>query len=180
MEIPELPLEKCEKCKYHGIAKLGQYDEHVCLATGELTLLKDVEKCPLEKEEKEEVKETVPVEIPFETLKNIAEKIEAAYDILLKIGNVVSQITVTFDTEDLIALLRGRTRLRVRDIKAVLNALEKARKVGPRDALKKFVSAVGNVPMKDVALVINEIERLREKYVKKEEIKKILLEAEGE
>jgi len=169
LEIPELPQisEKCEECKYHGIVKIGKDDFHCCLATGEVSLLKDLEKCPLEKEVEKEI---VPVEVPFETLEKISNTIRQAHEILLKISETISKITVTFDRDDLIALLRGKTRLRLKDITAVLNAIEKARKTGPRDALKKFVAAVGNVPMKDVALVINEIERLNEKYSKRRDM----------
>jgi len=163
MEKQEVLLEKCSQCRYKGIAKIGEYDKEVCLATGEVILLEDIEKCPLE-EVKEE--KPVPVEIPYEIFEKVVNELEATRDILLKISDVFSSLTMSFDKEDLIALIRGKTRLRVRDITAVINAIERAKKVGVRDALKRFVSSVGNVPMSTVALVINEIERLNKKYGK--------------
>jgi len=155
--------EKCAECKYHGVTNINGEDFDCCLVTGEIVLLKDLKECPREK--KEEVK--VSVEIPLEVLENVNRSLQQAHDTLIKVSSTLTKVEAVFDMEDLIALIRGKTRLPLKSIRAVLDAVEKAKKVSPEHALKKFISTIGNVPMTHVSAVINEIERIREKYMRK-------------
>jgi len=155
--------EKCAECRYKGVTRINGEDFECCLGTGELILLKDLDKCPLE-----EVKEEkVTVEIPMEIIEKVSQSIQDTHEILLKVSNAVSKLTYTFDREDLIALIRGKTRLPLKSIKAVFNAIEKAKKVSPEHALKKFIATIGNIPVSDVTTVINQIEYINEKYGQK-------------
>jgi len=144
-----------------------------------MVFFRDLERCPLEaKEEKTERK--VEEAVASETMKLVTSTIRRAYDVLSKLNETLVELTSSFDKDDLVALIAGKRRLPKKTVKAVLDAIEKARTVGKRYALIKFVSVMGNIPLRDVAVVLNEIEKLNEKYVKKEEIRKIFLEAEGE
>jgi len=156
--------EKCAECKYHGVTNINGEDFDCCLVTGELVLLKDLKECPREKE-KQEVK--VSVEVPLEVLEKVNESIQQVHETLIKVSSTLTKVEAVFDMEDLIALIRGKTRLPLKSIRAVLDAVEKAKKVSPEHALKKFISTIGNVPMTHVSAVINEIERIREKYMRK-------------
>jgi len=145
---------------------------------GEMVFIKDLDKCPLEeKSRKEEVQKK---EISNEMIVSIASTVRKAYETISKLNEILTGLTYSFDKNDLMALICGKTRLPKRTVKAVLEAIEKAQTVGNKYALRKFVSVMGNIPLKDVAIVLDEIERLNEKYVKKDEIRKWLLEAEAE
>jgi len=171
-------LDKCLKCPYFVKTPIRGEDVPVCLAMGEMVFIKDLDKCPLEEEvRKEEVKKE---EISNEMIVSIASTVRKAYKTISKLNEILTGLTYSFDKNDLIALICGKTRLPKKTVKAVLEAIEKAQTVGNKYALRKFVSVMGNIPLKDVAIVLDEIERLNEKYVKKEEIRKILLEPEGE
>jgi hypothetical protein len=167
--------KKCLDCPY-----LGKIPGNipVCLGMGELVLLRDLEKCPLEevKEETKEVKEGVTP--TGEGIEVVARAVKEAYETLAKISETLTELTKNFDNEDLVALIVGKTRLSKRTVRAILDAIDKAKRVGKKYALKKFVSILGNIPLKDVSIVIDEIERLNEKYVKKEDLRKILMEEE--
>lgn len=146
----------CPSCKYHGIANIGG-DKHVCLAEGEIILIDDLEKCPLEAGEEQK-------ELSNEEIARIYNTIHKAYEILAAISEDVAELRKSFDNEDLVALIKGKTGMAKRDIRAVLEAMDKAKKAGKKHALKKFIAAMGNVSLRDVTTVIDEIERLNRKY----------------
>jgi len=154
--IPITELFGCGNCRYHGIANFGE-DRDVCLATGELILIEDLNECLL--------KETPAAkEITAEEILKFGSLIEEAVEILRKIGEELKQIKTTLRRDDLEALLYGKTKLRKKDIKAVLDAMEKARTADEKHALRKFIAAMGDVRLRDVVVVLDEIEKLVQKY----------------
>jgi len=156
--------EKCAECKYRGITFIGNEDLECCLYTGEIVLLKDLDECPKEKAKKVE---KVTVELPLEKIEQVSNAIVEVHKILVRVSEAISKLTYVFDENDLIALIRGKTRLPLKSIRAVFMAIEKAKQVSPEHALKKFIATIGNIPVSDVAAVINEIEYVIEKYGKR-------------
>jgi hypothetical protein len=150
---------ECKNCRYRGIANLNGEDKEVCLATGEIVLIKDVEKCPLEG--REELEGKIEIE-PSERVEEIFKKIEKSYEILEKLNEKIEKLRI-LDEEDIIALIKGKTGLSAKRIRAVLEAMDKATKLGKKPALKKFIASIGNISMKDVSIVIDEIERFYSK-----------------
>jgi len=161
--LTELP-EGCEgwDCRYYGTARLNGEDKDCCLATGEVVLVSDLEHCPLQAEEEQQK------EITNEEIKRYGELLSECEASLRKINLAVSKLTASFDREDLEALIYGKTKLPKKVIRAVLDAIEKAKKTGDKHALKKFIATIGDVRIRDVSAVLDEIERLNEKYAREE------------
>jgi len=146
----------CTDCRYHGIANLGD-DKHVCLATGEIVLIDDLEDCPLKEE-------PLQKDITPEEVRKYGMLLNEAIDIIRKLNEAVSEIKYSFDRQDLEALLYGKTKLPKKTIRAVLDAMEKARTADEKHALRKFIAAMGDVRLRDVVVVLDEIEKLVQKY----------------
>jgi len=159
--LTEFP-DGCEgwDCKYYGTARINGEDKDCCLATGEVVLITDLEHCPLRAAEEEQK------EITNEEIRKYGELLSECKEALGKINSAVSKLTASFDREDLEALIYGKTKLPKRTIRAVLDAIEKAKKTGDKHALKKFIAAIGDVRIRDVSAVLDEIERLNEKYAR--------------
>lgn len=160
--MKEIFPEGCKgwDCKYFGTARINNEDKDCCLATGELILIEDMEKCPLKTEEVEQV------EVTNEQIIKVCETINKSYEVVIKLNDVLVDLKKSFDNEDLIALIKGKTGMPKRDIRAVLEAIDKTKTVGKKYALKKLIATIGNVNLRDVMIVLDVIERLKEKYSK--------------
>ena len=150
---------RCEGCRYRGIANINGEDREVCLATGEIVLISDLERCPLElgeiQEERIEIK-------PSERVEEIYYRIQQCYEILDGLSKRLTELR-SLDEEDVIALIKGKTGLSTKRVKAVLDAMDKVIKLGKKPALKKLVATIGNISQKDVSVVIDEIEHFYSK-----------------
>ena len=162
-KLSELVIEEnketvfgCNSCKYYATANLNG-DRQVCLATGEIIPVDFLESCPLKDE-------PIQKEITHEEITKYGAMIEEAVQILRKISDELSKISYSLSREDLEALIYGKTKLRKRDINAVLDAIEKAKSANEEYALRKFIAAMGEVRLRDVVAVLDEIERLNKKY----------------
>ncbi|WP_290597083.1 MULTISPECIES: hypothetical protein [unclassified Archaeoglobus] len=147
----------CNDCKYSGIANING-DRHVCLATGDIVLIEELQQCPLD---------TNPLQktITPEEVRKYGLLLEEAIEILKRLNDTISRIRYSFDRNDLEALLYGKTKLPKKTIRAVLDAIEKARNADEKHALRKFIATMGDVRYKDVVVVLDEIERLSERYM---------------
>jgi hypothetical protein len=146
----------CPSCKYSGIANING-DKHVCLATGEIVLIDELQQCPLDTE-------PLQRELTPEEVRKYGLLLEEAIEILKKLNDAISTIRYSFDRNDLEALLHGKTKLPKKTIRAVLDAIDKARTANERHALRKFIASMGDVRYRDVVVVLDEIERLNRRY----------------
>jgi len=158
-----LEVEKCQAdgCEFLGVTRVKGDKRHCCLETGDLILLSDLERCPKEVQLNDE--ETITKEEIWE----ISQTLRHAEEILEKVSQTITELTKRFDDEDLVALIWGRNSGSIRkgDIRNVIAAINRAKTVSKRDALKKFIASLGhNTRIKDVNKVIEEIERLNRKY----------------
>jgi len=155
------PVDNCSSCKYHGMANING-DRDVCLSTGDILFLEELQQCPLDSQEVEKT-------LTNEEIAKYASLIEESVEVLKKISSSFVSIESSFDRNDLEAFLHGKTKLAKRTIRAVLDAIERARSADEKHALRKFIATMGNVRSRDVVIVIDEIERLRRKYGREEQ-----------